>query len=932
MQKPEALAKLRDLLTSVDDVAFFFGELTSPEWIPLLEEAGLLKDPPSPVESEGGAMFPFWPVSRYLVRVADQDPERVADVLYGVRETPNPRIWWDTVDGLVKMPAAATARFVPTIKRWVHHPWRLGLDVSTAKLIEHLVAEEARDNAIELGTDLARLVPPAGWDEAQSWIPLDNYEYGKLVARTARRLATFGPDGIFPLVGDLEEFLRVRRPEVHQGRRADLSFMWRPAIEDHEQNWDHDREAELVRAIRDGLETLVAMSPEALEATAASLLDSQWPVVRRLGLHLLVEYGDRIPGLAERSLTDRDLLDDDHHRHELYRLVSARFGAISPEAKRMFVENVKSVATADGEAAAKRREIDPELIRDIEVQRWLSPVADYLDDTDRTELDAIAQRLGGAESHPDFPSYHSSWMGSTSPLSSTELRERSADDLLDFLASWTEPDRFGPGPGVDGLAHQLTEAVAEDPAHFGPLAPRFVDLEPAYVGALLHGLQKALEEDKSIPWEPVLTASLQALHKPAGPDEDASAYHTWNDVRISIARLLQRGLEDRPGAIPLEASDGVWSLLALLAEDREPTPEHEARYGPPNTDAVTYSLNTTRSAAFDSIFRFLLWQHRHHGDEPGWTFAERLPELAAVLDAHLDPHHDPSVAVRATYGWWLPSMLWIDRAWTAERAPRIVGRVTTLLERAAWDAFLFRGEGRVVEHEVLRAAYASFAEELATLDAKPGNRPIPGDVVERLIDHLVLPWLHRTEMRDELPLRTLVASGKAWLVAEVVEEAGRLIGRTPAADITAAIVAGYRDLWAFIIEASSTLDAEAAKTALAPFAWWFDSDLPGDWTLPELLALMERGILPDPAFPVVGRLPGFVAQHPAETLRVVEILAGGKDEDWTLRTQEAEIRTVLAGSIHAADPMQRERAAALVHRMVRLGLAGLASLLREREG
>lgn len=934
MRKPEALAKLRQLLTSADDVAYFFNELTSPEWIPLLEEAGLLTDPPGPIETESGAMFPFWPVSRYLVRVADRAPEGAADVLYRAHESRNPRVWWDTVDALAKMPADATARFVPSIKRWVHHSWRLGLDVSTAKLIEHLVTENARESALELGTNLARLVPPGDWNEEEPWAPLDNYDYGELVPPTARRLAAFGLEAIFALVGELEEFLSIRHPEEHNGRHADLSFIWRPAIENHEQNWDHDRESKLVQAIRDGMEGVLGQSPDSTEEAVRRLLDDKWPVVRRLGLHLLIEHGDRVPELVERALTDRDLMDDDHHRHELYRLAAERFAELAGPAKRIFVENVRSVATADGEAAAKRhdgegRHVDPAVIRDVLIRRWLSAVADDLEEADQVELAAMAERLGEPEAHPDFPSYHTSWMGSTSPISSTELKELSPDELLNFLASWKEPDRFGPGPGLDGLAQQLTAAVAEDPGRLAPLAPRFVDLQPAYMGAFLHGLQKALEDDKSLNWQPVLDASLQALGKPIDSDDD-SQHHTWKDVRISVARLLQRGFEDHPGAIPFEQADEVWPLLALLAEDPEPTPDHEARFGPPNMDPVTYSLNTTRGVGFHAIFRFLAWHRQHWGDEREWSLTGQLPEAAALLDAHLDPDREPSVAVRATYGWWLPTMLWLDRAWTAERVPRMVGQVSNPLERAAWDGFLLRGDGRPVQQEVLRAAYASFAEQLANLDEKPKERPIPGDVVERFIDHLILPWLHDPDVRDALPLVTLVASGKPWLVAEIVEEAGRLIGRTPAEDVTPKLASAFTDLWAFILESSSNLDAEAAKTALAPFAWWFDSELPADWALGRLLALMDRGILPSPAFAVFRRLPALAADQSADTLRVVEILAHGGDRDWSLRTQEDEVRTVLAASVGAQDDLQRERAVALVNRLVRAGLPGLASLVRRK--
>jgi hypothetical protein len=183
-------------------------------------------------------------------------------------------------------------------------------------------------------------------------------------------------------------------------------------------------------------------------------------------------------------------------------------------------------------------------------------------------------------------------------------------------------------------------------------------------------------------------------------------------------------------------------------------------------------------------------------------------------------------------------------------------------------------------------------------------------------------------MRETLPLRTLLMSGKAWLAAEVVEEAGRLIGRTDAKDVSPELADAYRDLWSFILEATGNLEGEDLKESLAPFAWWFDSELPGDWTLHELLGLLERGVTPNPDFAVFRRLPVHAADHPEETLRVIERLADEGDRRWTLRVHEGAIRQVLEVSINANDELVRARAEAVVHRLGRLGLGGLAGLLR----
>src|SRR4051812_12389801 len=281
MPTREDVAKAKRLLTSPEELEFFFGRLTSAQWIQPLRDEGLTPDPPMQIESDDGVLFPFWPVSRYLVRVADQAPAPAADVLWAARESQNPRVWWDTVDALAKMPAEYSGRFVPLIKAWVHHPWRLGLEPSTAALTTHLIELGARDAAIDLAGDLAHIVQPEAWPDDQPWIPLDEYDFGEELPALAVELATFGPSGLAPLVEALERFLLVERGGGE--RAADLSYLWRPAIENHEQNWGHDREGHLLTAIRDGFEALLRKPEEDVQRVVGSLLASDWPVIRRIG-------------------------------------------------------------------------------------------------------------------------------------------------------------------------------------------------------------------------------------------------------------------------------------------------------------------------------------------------------------------------------------------------------------------------------------------------------------------------------------------------------------------------------------------------------------------------------------------------------------------------------------------------------------------------
>jgi hypothetical protein len=113
----------------------FFETLTSPAWVPLLVKVGYLDAPPAPETAEGGVRLPFWPVSRYLARVAGAAPAEVMAATEKLASTDNGRVHADLIEAAAAMPAAAAATMVRQVIRWLSRPW----------------ASFAAENAVERG-------------------------------------------------------------------------------------------------------------------------------------------------------------------------------------------------------------------------------------------------------------------------------------------------------------------------------------------------------------------------------------------------------------------------------------------------------------------------------------------------------------------------------------------------------------------------------------------------------------------------------------------------------------------------------------------------------------------------------------------------------------------------------------------------------------
>src|SRR5215208_100194 len=150
-------------------------------------------------------------------------------------------------------------------------------------------------------------------------------------------------------------------------------------------------------------------------------------------------------------------------------------------------------------------------------------------------------------------------------------------------------------------------------------------------------------------------------------------------------------LTDKPNRLPFDLRSAAWQVIRRLTEDPNPSAEHEARYGGDNMDPLTLSINTNRGTAIHAVVEYALWCRRELeslSEDVSRGF-ELLPEAAEVLDRHLRPDMEASLAVRAVYGRWLPWLLLLDESWTIERLPLLFPhQQNEALADAVWDTYV----------------------------------------------------------------------------------------------------------------------------------------------------------------------------------------------------------------------------------------------------
>ncbi len=135
-------------------------------------------------------------------------------------------------------------------------------------------------------------------------------------------------------------------------------------------------------------------------------------------------------------------------------------------------------------------------------------------------------------------------------------------------------------------------------------------------------------------------------------------------------------------------------------------------------DPATLALNTVRGHAMHAVVSYALWIHKAINDEHDKSGAhegfDAMPEVRTVLDRHIDPARDPSVAVRSVYGQRFPWLGLLDEAWAASASQLIFPADSALriLGDAAWYSYVIFCQPYDRVFRLLRMQYSDAVDQL----------------------------------------------------------------------------------------------------------------------------------------------------------------------------------------------------------------------------
>jgi hypothetical protein len=900
-----ALQRIR----SPDFEAYFFARLDNPEWVAPLARRGVFARPPAPiVDADGRTMFPVWPATKYLVRMASAVPADVVAVLDGI-DVANMYVASDLVDAALEMPPEIARSLVSSVARAAQAG---SLDfhlMETADLCARLA--EAGEAGASLALADGLFLPTHSRGDARR----DAYWYHKALERVVPVLARTQP---IPLLHALSRWLTraiEAKQDIDRESGDDRSYWWRQAIEEHAQNNDSDFAGNLVGCVRAGFEIAIQDAGVPLHEAIRIIDRRRYLVFRRLVVHLIDTFAAQDRDLARGVMLDRAFFDDFRFKHEYAVLMRKRFGLLSTDEQATWLGWVWS-----GPAQEEEEGLEEDL-RIARAAYWrycrLHWIREHLGGAEKDFYDRMLAEHG----EPELADLHmmvsaGSW-GNISPVKSDELEGRPFEEVVHFVRTWRPDRRDFLGPDINGLADTFEAYVAANPEALSREAEVLVGAPAIYVRGFLKQMTGALKAGRSLELAPVFALAHWVLGRPQGektlPEtgRDALVDKDWQWTRDQVSALVkticEARLNDQPRFPLSPLREQLWPILSTLYPD--PSPSSILSDGEPpdprQRDYLTLGINSPRGKAVEACLEYARWVANHvkevqSGNEVVLGGFEAMPEVREMLEWQL-ADENRSFEALAVIGLHLSLILWIDRAWLTDNAARLfdLPRVSESPEKAhgwaAWNSFLIWVRPHVEFYRLFNEQFEYSVMASASIVPTEQSREGP---MEHLGEHLMVLYLRGDlPLTSGSPVRDFIDRTHPIFRRYSISFVGRILWREKG--LPEEMIDRAMELWEYYWDGPGKVDAREQPDEWLFGVWFASRQLPGIWAVEQLSNFVEVVAVPEPDHIVMERLAELASDDLEAAVRILDRMARGDREGWRIHIWREPARAVLRQGLAA---------------------------------
>lgn len=933
----EQLDAAMPLLSSPQHEAYFFERLENPKWIGPLADRGVFDHPPSALHLEGGGIrFPRWPPSRYLARMASRAPAAVASIL-GTLETDNASVTGDMINAAQQMPPAVAASLVPQLCRNTEHA-RLWISLKDASsLCVQLAEADESDAAMQLANALFAPTSEHGRNEPRD---RDAYWYKDGLKRVVPTLAERQPRTFLPqLCNWLETLVDAKR---RHDKHSEHSYLWRAAIEEHEQNREYDFASVMVGFAREGFEVALRSGGLSLDEALGVLKAYPHLIFKRIRIYLINHFAEQSPELVRRTLLDRELFDDYEYKHEYALLVGHRLGLLSPEERNEWFGWIETGPDMS-EAAAPTEEYRQQWIDDWKFEK-LHWARKHL----HGEHAAFYKQMLAKDGEPEMADINVrvsiGFRGDESPMTVDELATLGFDQAVNAVAAWRSEGSRSMGPSVVGLGKTFEQYVATNPEQFSTRSEVLVHRPAIFIRGFISQMTEALRAGAHLDVRAVLELCNWVVGRPIEeritlPESyDRGVDVNWQWTRDQICRFVEHVCTAREGDAPkyaLEYRRVLWNLLESLCRDRAASYIlHDPSDDDPRTrDYLDLAINSPRGKAVEAALEYARWVANHIKESEGAQesvpggFAS-MPEVREMLEWQVAPNNR-SFEAMAIIGSRIGLIYWIDKGWLAESAERLFS--LEAIERgrtaahgwAAWNAFLVWVLPHIDFYRLLRPQFAYAVGQSAVVNTDERGRHQP---MHHLGEHLMILYGRGQLSLDDdgALLRRFLSTANPDVRQHAIGFVGYTLERDE--DIAENVIDRFETLWDVYWSGLGKRDARESPSAWL-FGTWFSSGKFRDrWALERLQQFVQVNPTPEPDHSLVEKLAEIAHIDITKAIDILDMMVRGDSEGWRVEGWHDAAKRILTAALNTPGEV-RETAERLIDYLGRRGYTEFGRLL-----
>ncbi len=757
----ELNAKEKDLLHRVETKPelqpFFFRKLKGLHWFEPLYERGFFKPEknpkPLPAKEEGYVSIPTWPVTEYLVITSDEfsDPSNEDYALklinlfreitsYAKKENfSNYRTWWQLAKIIRKIPChLISLEDVALIDYWLDDPYERGLvaeQLGGKWLPDLLKKSDEHCNQIALRLlDILYKVnfidKKYGFREKKN--PSLRYE-SHHAKKITEKIAGLSGLKLGLLAVDLfQSRLILIFDELENDK---WSSIWRPAIEEHEQNRSrHDADNILISAYRDSLLGFVDSDVEASSFHLLSLFDCQYQTLKRLAIYTVDKRFDALKNIYGSILISEFFLGN--LRHELWHFLSNHYREFDSVQKIKVMDIIEGIEILgdegnieDGSTAYKRA-------------IWLSAIKD-LDEQASQLYEKYINIIGVEPEHPDFSSYSSGgWVDHKSPIPIEHLLSLNVDALIETVNTYEDsPFRFGE-LGLEGLVKCFKDVVKTKAKEIYLVLIKFVDSDLAYIYQLIEAYRELWSDRKELPWVAAWPCILDFCSELVGREgfwsEEKSrerrhliANRHW--VVSAIAQLIEDGTKSDDHAFDKSLLQKAKQILIILL-DRQEGEEFKQ-----DSDAVSVSINSPRGRCIEALINLSLRSCRIADKEHG-EHSQAWSQFEDIYASELKRNERDEYEFATIVANFIPNFHYMSREW-------VRSNLDSIFDHSDYQKWLCAMQGYAYVGTVYEDVYNHLKANDDFLKALDDEN-LKDRVEEKVIQNIIISYIQGNENID----------------------------------------------------------------------------------------------------------------------------------------------------------------------------------------